>query len=110
MVICHLLGLRLASGRPIFAQITCVILVGSNGYCHLLGLRLASGRPIFAQITCVILVGSNGYLSFARLTPRKWPTHFSPVPLWVVGSNGLEPSTSRLSGVCSNQLSYEPIF
>ena len=50
--------------------------------CHLLGLRLASGRPIFAQITCVILVGSNG----------------------------LEPSTSRLSGVCSNQLSYEPIF
>jgi hypothetical protein len=25
-----------------------------------------------------------------------------------VGSNGVEPSTSRLSGVCSNQLSYEP--
>ena len=31
-------------------------------------------------------------------------------PLWdLVGSNGLGPSTSRLSGVCSNQLSYEPI-
>ena len=28
----------------------------------------------------------------------------------MVGSNGLEPSTSRLSGVCSNQLSYEPIY
>ena len=28
----------------------------------------------------------------------------------VVGSNGLEPSTSRLSGARSNQLSYEPIF
>ena len=28
----------------------------------------------------------------------------------LVGSNGLEPSTSRLSGVCSNQLSYEPMF
>ena len=27
----------------------------------------------------------------------------------MVGSNGLEPSTSRLSGVCSNQLSYEPL-
>ena len=27
----------------------------------------------------------------------------------LVGSNGLGPSTSRLSGVCSNQLSYEPI-
>ena len=28
----------------------------------------------------------------------------------VVGSNGIEPSTSRLSGVRSNHLSYEPIF
>ena len=27
----------------------------------------------------------------------------------VVGSSGLEPPTSRLSGVCSNQLSYEPV-
>ena len=26
----------------------------------------------------------------------------------MVGSSGLEPPTSRLSGVCSNQLSYEP--
>ena len=29
--------------------------------------------------------------------------------LALVGSSGLEPPTSRLSGVCSNQLSYEPI-
>ena len=28
----------------------------------------------------------------------------------VVGSNGLEPSTSRLSGARSNHLSYEPMF
>ena len=28
----------------------------------------------------------------------------------VVGSNGIEPSTSRLSGVRSNHLSYEPII
>ena len=27
----------------------------------------------------------------------------------LVGSNGLEPSTSRLSGVRSNHLSYEPM-
>ena len=39
----------------------------------------------------------------------KWPRHLR-LPLRVVGSNGLGPSTSRLSGVCSNQLSYEPIL
>ncbi len=27
----------------------------------------------------------------------------------VVGLSGLEPETSRLSGVCSNHLSYKPI-
>ena len=27
----------------------------------------------------------------------------------MVGANGLEPSTSRLSGVCSNHLSYAPL-
>ena len=29
---------------------------------------------------------------------------------YLVGTNGLEPSTSRLSGVRSNHLSYAPIF
>ena len=28
----------------------------------------------------------------------------------MVGESGLEPPTSRLSGVCSNQLSYEPVL
>ena len=31
------------------------------------------------------------------------------ISLEVVGQNGLEPSTSRLSVVCSSQLSYWPI-
>ena len=34
---------------------------------------------------------------------------FSQSLLEVVGQNGLEPSTSRLSVVCSSQLSYWPI-
>ena len=38
----------------------------------------------------------------AELTPHQW--------FEVVGQNGLEPSTSRLSVVCSSQLSYWPIF
>ena len=29
---------------------------------------------------------------------------------FLVGSSGLEPPTSRLSGVRSNHLSYEPIY
>ena len=33
---------------------------------------------------------------------------FEVIPL--VGSSGLEPPTSRLSGVRSNHLSYEPIY
>ena len=42
------------------------------------------------------------FLSAGRYSPK--------LPFRVVGSNGLGPSTSRLSGVCSNQLSYEPIM
>jgi hypothetical protein len=30
-------------------------------------------------------------------------------PKELVGPGGLEPPTSRLSGVCSNQLSYRPL-
>ena len=73
-----------------------------------------SCEATFLQIVYDLLVGS------------RWPVHLS---LWrlllpfilfpsvcifryyseVVGSNGLEPSTSRLSGARSNHLSYEPI-
>ena len=36
--------------------------------------------------------------------------HSSPTLARLVGTSGLEPPTSRLSGVCSNQLSYVPVF
>ena len=36
--------------------------------------------------------------------------HFSTVLAHMVGTSGLEPPTSRLSGVCSNQLSYVPVM
>ena len=45
-------------------------------------------------------------LPWSLLTPTGcWRAFASPL----VGSNGLEPSTSRLSGVRSNHLSYEPM-
>ena len=36
-------------------------------------------------------------------------SHYNKAEI-MVGLNGLEPSTSRLSGVRSNQLSYRPIM
>ena len=46
---------------------------------------------------------------FDRFRNQLLEPFSQPVPFGMVGSNGLEPSTSRLSGVCSNQLSYEPM-
>ena len=36
-----------------------------------------------------------------------FPQYLAPT-FFLVGPDGLEPSTPRLSSVCSNQLSYEP--
>ena len=49
--------------------------------------------------------------SMLLTTVRSLGSQLSPYLSFrtLVGSNGLGPSTSRLSGVCSNQLSYEPI-
>ena len=35
---------------------------------------------------------------------------YSVFKVHLVGSSGLEPPTSRLSGACSSLLSYEPVF
>ena len=55
----------------------------------------------FFILSCYAVV--NLLLFYRQQTVLSW------LPFRVVGSNGLGPSTSRLSGVCSNQLSYEPI-
>ena len=64
----------------------------------------------------VSLFSSQGSVATVSLIPRLSVSPFDVTnprfgsggsPL--VGSNGLEPSTSRLSGVRSNHLSYEPM-
>ena len=51
----------------------------------------------FSRFICYTLFSFQGTIS--------WKLSFS-----VVGLSGLEPPTSRLSGVRSNRLSYKPIF
>ena len=44
------------------------------------------------------------------LRARQALSQLSYTPIFLVGLGGLEPPTSRLSGVRSNQLSYRPSF
>ena len=57
--------------------------------------------------------GSFSYMQFSKYMYRFKPTfplfRESMVLLKPVGLSGLEPPTSRLSGVRSNRLSYKPI-
>ena len=45
----------------------------------------------------------------ASALETNFTLHYAVFKVLLVGSSGLEPPTSRLSGVRSNQLSYEPI-
>ena len=48
---------------------------------------------------------------FSHLSPRRSLfSGYEPRLFYMVGLSGLEPPTSRLSGVRSNQLSYKPIL
>jgi hypothetical protein len=81
--------------------------------------RPASPRRAFAPASSRLLwwaqVDSNFGLMPLPSVAAKRSFRFSPscfrprkLSLAVVGSSGLEPPTSRLSGVRSNRLSYEP--
>ena len=53
------------------------------------------------------MVGSTSHTTLLAYVFRSLSPAFCSRKM--VGSSGLEPPTSRLSGVCSNQLSYTPM-
>ena len=63
---------------------------------------------IFLTRRCVR--NSVGIYGFGHIVGSKAALIAPAACRCVVGSSGLEPPTSRLSGVCSNQLSYEPVM
>ena len=71
---------------------------------HFLGSSSWRKIIVITFVTFPIIFASHSILSFLY-SVLKVLVGFPPL----VGSNGLEPSTSRLSGVRSNHLSYEPI-
>ena len=55
----------------------------------------------------LLVSGDKGIRTLDPLLARQVLSQLSYTPIGV-GLNGLEPPTSRLSGVRSNQLSYKP--
>ena len=78
--------------------------------------RLSSNVPIALKrvLPGAAVVGSmcpRVHLSLSAPASSRFPSYPVSFPFGkLVGSSGLEPPTSRLSGVRSNHLSYEPIF
>ena len=77
---------------------------------------LSSNVPIALKrvLPGAAVVGSmcpRVHLSLSAPASSRFPSYPVSFPFGkLVGSSGLEPPTSRLSGVRSNHLSYEPIF
>ena len=66
----------------------------------------------FSRFCYVCLSTDTGDEEIRTLDPllaRQVLSQLSYIPLSLMGLSGLEPPTSRLSGVRSNQLSYRPI-
>ena len=68
-----------------------------------------SQLTVFGRSTHVFVEITRFELVTPCLQGRCSPNWAIP-PWYIMGLNGLEPSTSRLSGVRSNQLSYRPIL
>ena len=62
----------------------------------------------YSVIDCFLILYEGGF-SFATRCIEIRASGKSRIHQNLVGSSGLEPPTSRLSGVRSNHLSYEPI-
>ena len=68
----------------------------------------------FSMCNCQTFSSDHGGDEESRtpdpLLARQVLSQLSYTPMSMVGLSGLEPPTSRLSGVCSNLLSYKPLF
>ena len=76
-------------------------------------LQLSPRQSLFKgfEIQLFLLKPVNNYFSrFICYTLFSFQGTFLSTFVLLVGLSGLEPPTSRLSGVRSNRLSYKPIF
>ena len=91
----------LASSKLSF--ILCYIVINFSTVFAFLGFTVFQLLPL----NCFLVLLVYLYLIYLYIFQCANLNFFS---LDLVGSNGIEPSTSRLSGVRSNHLSYEPIY
>ena len=76
-------------------------------------INLKSSIKIFDSFFCLIIQDWLNSVSASSYDISKRNVGLFPPLLYgikLVGSSGLEPPTSRLSGVRSNRLSYEPSY
>ena len=73
---------------------------------------LALNSSVALRLILIKLLSANGDGEIRTLDPllaRQVLSQLSYAPI-LMGLSGLEPPTSRLSGVRSNRLSYKPFF
>ena len=123
-----LLGFSLAKFIVVLADLPCLFLYFAFCFLFFIQFSRYSSQPLLNPIPRPLpdvsiflqrgsppaqLVVGRRFSAFASNRPQF--VAFAPNMPWllpfqeVVGSSGLEPPTSRLSGVRSNHLSYEPM-